>query len=513
MVRLLVLLACLALAAIGAAGWFFSSSPEVELTLLVTGILQGNIEPFTVAVKETGRDELRGGLAFLKGRADALRATARAAGGEALLVSVGDDLPGTSQSFYTQGRSVVEAMNLLSLDAWSVGNREFDFGPALLEKRIAEATFPAVSANVLSADGTRKPFLAPYLLRDLPGLRVGITGMAPPTTPEESKPANIAGYRFEDEAYVADRIVPEMRGKGADVVIVLTQRDVAKEMAYLERLSCAVDLCVALDYYHAATQAVRVGRMLVVPYFGLSKGEELTRVRLRIDKATKRIEAGTPEFVRIAPGLHPPDDAAARLIAESARRIDKIKGRVIGRAAVKLVRPYDNTTNLGNFVCDLMREAASAEVAIQNSGSFRADIPAGEITAGMIYDVLPFDNDLVALDLPGADLLALFEKTVAERRGLLQISGGSYRCLETAPKQWRLAALEVGGAPVDPARVYRVATNDFMAGGGGGYERLRAGTNRAELGRLRELVARGVERLGTVGGTEEARLLVERGAP
>ncbi len=508
MARIAPLLAALAIAALLAAYSFFAVRPSADFTLLVTGILQGNVEPFTVSVKETGTEELRGGLAFLKGALDALRGAARASGARPIVVSVGDDLPGTSQSFYTQGKSVIESMNLLGLDLMSIGNREFDFGPLLFEKRIAEAAFPAVSANTLSADGSRKPFLRPFVMAEHEGVRVGLTGMAPPTTPEESKPANIAGYRFEDEAYVADHVVPEMRAAGADIVVVVTQRDLAKELPFIMRLSAAVDLCVALDYYHAATRPIELGRMIVIPYFGLSKGEELTAFSFSVGKATRRLEPGPLSFVRVAPGAFPPDHEAARLIAENARRIDKIKGRVIGRAAAKLARPYDNTTPLGNYVCDAMREEASAEVAVQNSGSLRADIPAGDITDGMVYDVLPFDNDLVSMDLPGSDLIALFARTVSERRGLLQISGGRYVCVATEPKTWRLGTLEVGGAPVDPSRVYRVATNDFLAAGGGGNEVLKRGANRANHGRLREVVRRRIERDGVLAGTGESRLEV-----
>jgi len=121
-----------------------------------------------------------------------------------------------------------------------------------------------------------------------------------------------------------------------------------------------------------------------------------------------------------------------------------------------------------------MRESADAEIAIQNSGAIRADIPAGRITMEQVSTVLPFDDILVAMDLSGADLLGLIEKGVSRDKRMLQVSGLEVRIDAASPGEIRVKEVHVGGAPLDASRMYRVVTNDFLAAGGdrlGGFQK------------------------------------------
>lgn len=504
--RLLFILIPLLLISLLFFAWTARQPVEIELNLLLTGILQGHIEPWTVEVKgKTVETHLTGGLAFLKTTLDGLRSAAVARGARVLCLSTGDDLAGTSQSFYTQGRSVVSALNLLGLDAMSLGNREFDFGREVLAERLAETTFPVLAGNVRQLDGAQPPHIIPWREFDLQGLRVGVTGMAPPTTGREAKTSNIKGLTFTDEVSVVHEILPLMKESGCELLVVITQRDMEKEFADLQPLADQADVVIALDYNHQYTQPVRLGRTWLIPYFGLSKGSEVTEARLIIDRVTRQIKSGTLYFSRVNPGKVQPDMKMAQCIADFARRIDRIKGRVIGQLKWKLERPYGACASLGNFICDIMRLEASAEIALQNSGSIRADLPPGPVNVGMVYDVLPFDNDIVAMDLTGQDLLDIISHAIRERRGLVQISGGQYDYQQNAEGKSEPGTILFAGSAVDPQRIYRVATNDFMAGGGGGYGNFRNGKNVTNHGRLRQVVTDWIEQKGFAMATDEIR--------
>ena len=139
-------------------------------------------------------------------------------------------------------------------------------------------------------------------------------------------------------------------------------------------------------------------------------------------------------------------------------------GRVVGETRVDLrKRPFES--NIGNLVCDAMRKAARSEVAIQNNGGLRTSIPAGKITMEQVYTLLPFDNNLMTMDLTGAQIVDILEYN-AKTEGMLQVSGLNVVYDLSAAEGSRVKELTIGGKPADRSRIYRVTTNDFLAAGG-----------------------------------------------
>ena len=150
----------------------------------------------------------------------------------------------------------------------------------------------------------------------------------------------------------------------------------------------------------------------------------------------------------------------------------------------------ERETNLGDFVADVMRQTAGAEVAIINGGTIRTSIVQGKITVKDIYDVLPFDNYLVAISLTGAQLQAVLEHGVARLEApsgcFPQVSGLTFTYSRSAPAGSRVKDVIVGGRPLDPQKEYVVATNDYLVAGGDGYtafgEALKSAGDYANLG-------------------------------
>jgi len=147
-------------------------------------------------------------------------------------------------------------------------------------------------------------------------------------------------------------------------------------------------------------------------------------------------------------------------------------------------------TNLGDFVADVMRQTAGAEVAIINGGSIRTGVAPGKIAVKDIYAVLPFDNYLVAISLTGAQLKAALEHGVSRLEepvgSFPQVSGLTFTYSRSAPAGSRVKDVTVGGRPLDPQKGYLVATVDFLAAGGDGYtvfgEALKSAGDYANLG-------------------------------
>jgi 2',3'-cyclic-nucleotide 2'-phosphodiesterase (5'-nucleotidase family) len=163
---------------------------------------------------------------------------------------------------------------------------------------------------------------------------------------------------------------------------------------------------------------------------------------------------------------------------------------------------------------DVIRRAGKADVGITNKGGIRCDLEAGEITAADVYRLMPFGNTVIAMDLQGADLRRLVERSF-EHGGYpgLEWSGMVVDAVRQGGKRYRVVAIEVGGKPLDDARTYRVATNSFLARGGDDYGRFKAGRNRTPTGLLlRDALAADLAERSPVEPPTENRLRVREKA-
>ena len=173
---------------------------------------------------------------------------------------------------------------------------------------------------------------------------------------------------------------------------------------------------------------------------------------------------------------------------------------------------------MGNLIADAMRAATGADVAIMNGGGIRADRtydPGTKLTRRGILTELPFGNVTQVTELPGSQLLAALENAVSQvEKGagrFAQVSGMTMVYDPSAAAGARVSEVLVGGATLEPDRLYTVAVNDFILGGGDGYGALGGGRLINDTG-AGALVANDVmayvEKMGTVAPVVEGRIKV-----
>jgi 2',3'-cyclic-nucleotide 2'-phosphodiesterase (5'-nucleotidase family) len=219
-----------------------------------------------------------------------------------------------------------------------------------------------------------------------------------------------------------------------------------------------------------------------------------------------------------------PDPEVAGLVKRHADRLDAELLVEIGTAT----RPLDSRrlvvregeAAIGNLFADAIRDAVGAEAAVLNGGGIRGDrtYEAGtRLTRRDILAELPFGNSTVLLELKGSDLLEALENGVSrveERQGRFpQVSGLRFAYDPARAPMHRIVEASVAGQPLDPARLYRVATIDFLVGGGDGYASLARGRSLVDAsgGQLTATqVIAYITARKTVDNTVEGRIEVRR---
>jgi 2',3'-cyclic-nucleotide 2'-phosphodiesterase (5'-nucleotidase family) len=441
-----------------------------------------------------------------------------------VLVDGGDCFQGTMISNLAFGRPVVEQMNALGYTAVAIGNHEFDWTVDTLARRVREMRFAALGANLKERRSGRRPAWAgsdTVVVRR--GVRLGILGLCYRNTPEVTLPSHVAQLRFEDDSATAARIVPRLRRRSrADVVIgighipatVDTAGAVQGDLARLARGVRGVDAWLGGHSHNQVSGEVNGIPTLIAG----SHGQVVAVCDLAVDPMRDRVVERRYRLVTAYADEVEPDSAIHVLVSRWNAEVAPLAAHPVGRNAHHLGRTRAGESMVGNLVTDAIRSAVEADVALQNNGGLRADLPAGEVTWGMIYEVMPFENTVVTMQLTGRELRQMLEEGLRFER-VTQVSGISYRFDLGAPPFSRVSSLtHPDGTPVDENLSYRVACNNFMAEGGDNYETLARGRERRKTGlAVRDLLAEYVRKLtdgsGSVDYRPEGRVVRVPGSP
>jgi 2',3'-cyclic-nucleotide 2'-phosphodiesterase/3'-nucleotidase len=400
-----------------------------------------------------------------------------------VVVDGGDLFQGTMISNLAFGRPVVEQMNALGYAAGAIGNHEFDWTADTLERRVHEMRFGALGANmVLAKNGKRPRWVRADTVVARRGVRIGILGLCYPKTPTVTLAKNVAHLRFEDDSATAAARVPALRRRGrADVVIGVGHIPAGTDSAGgatgdLPRLARGVPGVDAWFGGHSHNRVSDEVNGVPVMIAG-SHGEAIAVCDLRVDPVAHRVLDRRFRLETIYGDMVTPDSAMQARVERWNSGVAAIGAEPLGRNARRLTRTRAGESTLGDLVTDAMREAVGAEIAFQNSGGLRADLPEGVVTRGAIYEVMPFDNTIVTMELTGAQVRRALEEGLRGGR-VTQVSGLQFSFDLTRPEMQRVTALFDGeGAPIDTARTWEVAVNNFMAGGGDDYFTLARGKN------------------------------------
>ncbi len=476
-----------------------------SVTILHTNDFHGALAPEVVRIGSVSFES--GGLANLAGHIDQFR---KDAGGKVLVLDAGDIWQGTFASNETKGATVIEAMNIAGYDAAAVGNHDLDFGQEVLRERVAQAKFPFLAANIIEESTGQIPsYLKPYIIKQVGNLKVGIIGLAYPGSAAIVKADSVKGLKFLDGVETATKLVPTLRPQ-VDLLVVLSHMSFIGDQDLAARVS-GIDVIVGGHSHTEQRYTMKAGETLIVQ--AGTAGKVLGRLVISYDRAAKKITAytGANELVNVVSGQIAPNAQVAALVKTRLDAASAIMERPLGQTLIDLEPATEGECPLGNLVADAMLAAPSgdrpAEASMHNNSGLRARIPAGPITYGALYQALPFDNVIASIDISGQALLEILERTVAGRRGNMVVAGMRYEFDYGKPTGSRLLLATIGGKPIDPKRVYRINTIDYLATGGDGQTAFTQGKIVTLGDRVADVVAAYIKTHSPVNPKVEGRIV------
>lgn len=479
------------------AGFTGAAQAEFSLRVLHINDFHSRFESITGsdstcnAEGET-KGECFGGVARLKTAIDMKKKEATDAGENVVLLSAGDNFQGSL--FYTQYKSqiVADFMNDMGFDVVATGNHEFDDGPAEFAKFLAAAKFPIIGGNYdSSADPDLQGRPRGVIVLNIAGEKVGVIGATTEETPEI---ASVGDVKFESVTEYVKGAVGALEGAGINKIIVLSHIGYPVDQKLGEAVS-GIDLIVG-GHTHTflgdVPGSVGAYPTLVknpdgkdVPIVTAGQyGKVLGDIKVTWDDAGNVTTAeGDPMLLDASVT---PDQGFLDRVAEAGKPLETLKAKVVG-SATDAIEGNRNVCRvqecaMGNLVADAQLDRVADQgvtISIANSGGLRASIDAGDITMGEVLTVLPFSNTLATFKIKGEDIVAALENGLSQIEDIAgrfpQVAGLKYTFDKSKPAGSRLVGdvlVQDGDSwvAIDPAKEYGVVTNNYVRGGGDGYD-------------------------------------------
>lgn len=426
------------------------------LILLHTNDTHDHLSPY-----DTRKLKSLGGIAR---RATIIKKEQAQNAGKVLVLDAGDTFQGTPVFNFFHGEADYHTMEAAGYDATTVGNHDLDDGLANLLKQHKGRKFRLINTNLVDA-ATGKNIFQPVWLVERSGLKVGIFGVLGQGSAWHAiAKRHQEGMKVLDEVAVAKKTVQELKGMGADFIVMLSHSGLDED----KKLAAQVEGIHVIVSGHSHTKVdkpieVKNGAWTTLVAQAYQWGEYVGRMELVVDGG--RIVSSNGYLVPVA-GDTPEDPEVAKIVSSYYARLPIDIRQVIGRAPDGISRDgcREHDCAMGNWAADMLRTRAGGDIAILNSGGLRADIMPGAVTIGDLFMVFPFENVVVKLDLKGDQIRRLLDKVAAGDISMLQVSGLSFRI-----ENGRATDIRVGTAPLDPAKTYRIATIDYLAQGGDRY--------------------------------------------
>ena len=513
-----LVLAALALAILPA---FALTAAPVELRILAINDFHGNLRPPPGGIRINDPEDKTRKVVVAAGGAEYMATLVKqlSEGHKNTIFVAAGDLIGASPflSAMFHDEPSIESLSMMGLAITSVGNHEFDEGKTELLRMqnggchpedgcqgphaFTGAKFHYLAASTVET-ATGKSVLPPYEIREFEGIPVAFIGLTLKETSDIVSPRGIAGLEFRDEAETVNALVPQLKAKGVEAIVVLIHQGGEPAGDYNEcpditgpivdivkKFDRAVDIVVS-GHTHRAYVCDIDGRLVTS---GDKYGTLVTAIDLKLDPATRDVVSAKAENVIVANASLARDPEQTALI----EAYDKLSAPIANRPAGSVTQMLSRVPNeagesaLGDIIADAQLAATKdakdggAVIALTNPGGIRTDlIPKenGAVSYGELFASQPFRNRLVTMTLTGSQLKDMLEQQWLDpkRPRILQVSiGFNYSWDASKPYGERIMVdkMTLSGKPIEPAMGYRVTLNDYLAVGGDGFTVAKQGTS------------------------------------
>lgn len=441
----------------------------VPLSIFYTGDTHGAY----TAKSDPATGMQQGGYLVLEETLDSLRQSSKSS----IYLDSGDQQTGsifaTLVDEGVHGGAVIGVFNRLGLDASVYGNHEFDFSYTNTRDLAHLAKYPFVCTNLLDKSTGKSVSGTPWTIIERDGLRIGVFGITLELLPEKVKAENVSSVRILPPSDAINMHLDEVDLK-TDLIVVLAHQGFEADSLLAMQLDDRVDIIIGgHDHIYSDSPYIVNGKHL------LYSGSHLRFLgKANVDVVDDRIASLDIEMIPLQSRTTEFSTPLAEYIQSKVEVVQQEMSRVIGYIPEDWIPDKHLSTALSRWVANALKteyqQIYKPDLAIINNGGLRKSIPAGPVTLGDMNELLPFNNTVVVFSCYGRDLISLDDfnahLALAKPHDICEIAGLSWdvESMEAgvygSPDPPKHDSFRVNGIPIDPDRVYRIISHDYIAG-------------------------------------------------
>jgi len=350
-----------------------------------------------------------------------------------------------------KGYAVIDLMNKIGYHASAIGNHEFDYGQAVLKKRIEEANFPFICANVVNENGIIKTPEQYINLKTKNNLNICILSVLDNSANglPETHPSKLTGLKFNDP--ISTILQYKKLAKKSDLFIALTHLGIENDLVLAEQMP-EIDIIVG-GHSHTVIDSILLVNGVMIAQTG-AKLRSVGEIKLSLNKG--KIINKSYKLIDLR-GKENVNPEIKKLIQDYNK--NDLLTVVLGKTKAKL----SGKETLGSFFTDAIRNMTQLDIVFQNSGGIRiSEIPAGDITVETIYRLDPFGNQLMTVNMTPNEIRSLLTYSYRNGEIEMQVSGIHYTIVKANNSIKEILLTDYLGNPIDENRAYAVGMNDYI---------------------------------------------------
>jgi len=427
-----------------------------EVTILHWNDFHARNMPYSITKKDSTGETKKifvGGTASLLGYVNKYRDN------KSLLLNGGDEYQGTPISSITKGFSQIQLLDLFNIDAFVLGNHDFDYGMYTLDSALKLANFKFLSANLYYKD-KKRTFGKPFIIKEINGVKIGIIGVSPIELMTLTVPKNVDGIQLLNTDSVITADANELKKEKCNLVILLSHNGEDVDKKFAEKHSKDINIIIG-GHSHTPIFKPEVISGVLVCQAG-SYGRWLGKLDLKIDIKKDSVVSYFGRLIETDFDSTIYDKPAEEKVENMLAAIEPEMKRPIG----KVLADWKKNA-LGQWESDAIKDIIKSDIAFLNSGSIRKDMLAGSITIGDVWEINPFGNSMMKFSVSGKTLKQMITNMLrgSSRDDNILLSGINIQYDSKLMKdstQDFIVSIKVGGKDFDENSNYTIATNNYV---------------------------------------------------
>lgn len=417
-----------------------------------------------------------------------------------LIFDSGDAIFGSTIANLSKGKAPVRMLNNMKLKSLTPGNKEFNYKPDVLNGCSKSSNFPFLCANVINKKTDRAfPFFKKYEIFYTGGLKICAIGLVPESMKFNINAETSNDYKFLNPSKILSKICDDLKKEKIDLKIVIAHMNIdqIKNMLSATSASSDINVIISAENFYEDSQIIPEGiehfNDALITWGTVAHNRRgIGCLELSINKSG-RISSSNWHLEIVNPDIYTPDEACLDISKSFESRTTHWDKKILGFSKKDFIHSHSRETPFGSMIIEVLCKKGDSQIGLINASAIKKGLSAGKITKKDIFEMMPYTNKIISMDLKGIDIIKAIEHSLNRKsKSILLVSGLKYRYKQNLKGQRILVECLFKNKPVDKNRIYRISTSGFLANGGNHFTMFKNGKKVKTHGTIKEALIKWV---------------------